>query len=242
MRRYLPPAAALLVALPVAAFGQQPAMSGLVRHRMTGQPIECLHVALADSLDRTVAHTVTDSAGMFVLVAPDTGIFRVQFEIPGIEPLAGPLTRLAAGEMNEQEYPISFDKKIPGELELVRHGGRKTEIVDLGDWHSAEPSPSDRHPSAGGRMVTESEFLHASATAVDQKRFVAQFIVDPTGRPRSTSWRTIASSDDAYLSSLRQQILGRQYVPARNGEEHVCQLVMEQVRFFRTGPAGKPLK
>jgi len=60
--------------------------------------------------------------------------------------------------------------------------------------------------------------------------------------PVLQQWRTIASSDDAYLSSLRQQILGRQYVPARNGEEHVCQLVMEQVRLFRTGPAGKPLK
>ena len=64
-------AAALLIVLPVTVFGQAPAMSGLVRHRTTGQPIECLHVALADSLDRTVAHSVTDSAGMFVLVAPD---------------------------------------------------------------------------------------------------------------------------------------------------------------------------
>ena len=120
MLRCLQVAPALLIALPAAAFGQQPAMSGLVRHRTTGQPIECLHVALADSLDRTVAHTVTDSAGMFILVAPDTGSFRVQFDLPGLEPLTGPLTRLAAGEMNEQEYPISFDRKIAGELEIMR--------------------------------------------------------------------------------------------------------------------------
>ena len=234
--------AVLLVALPITTFGQPPAMSGVVRHRLTGQPIECLHVALAASLDRTVAHTVTDSSGMFVLVAPDTGTFRVQFEIPGTEPLTGPLTRLAAGQMNEQEYPLSFDKRISGELELVQRGGRKTEVVDLADWHSTEPSPSDRHPPPHGRMASESEFIHASATAVDQKRFVFQFIVDPTGRPRGTSWRTIASNDDGSLGSIRQQVLGRQYVPARNGEERVCQLVMQQIRIFRTGPAGRPLR
>ena len=136
MLRRLRVAAALLIALPVAAFGQPPAMSGLVRHRTTGQPIECLHVALADSLDRAIAHTVTDSAGMFVLVAPDTGSFRVQFEVGGAEPLTGPFTHLAAGEMNEQEYPLSFDRRISGELDLAS-SSRKARVVDLADWHPA---------------------------------------------------------------------------------------------------------
>lgn len=232
-------AAALLVALPVGASGQPPAMSGLVRHRMTGQPIECLHVALADSLDRTVAHTVTDSGGMFVLVAPDTGTFRVQFELPGLEPLTGPLTRLAAGEMNEQEYPISFDKKIPGELELIRGAQRKPEMVDLGDWHSVSWSPREHLPM-GTRIVSQGEMIQATASVVEQKRFVAQFIVDATGRPRGSSWRTITSNDERILSRFRPEILARQYTPARIGEQHVCQLVMEEMRYFQTGP-NRPL-
>jgi hypothetical protein len=231
--------AALLVVLPVTAFGQPPAMSGLVRHRMTGQPIECLHVALADSLDRTVAHTVTDSLGMFVLVAPDTGSFRVQFDLPGLEPLTGPLTRLDVAEMNEQEYPISFDRKVAGELELMRFAHRKAESVDLGDWHSAV---WERHLGYGSRAASPSEMAHVSAMAVDMKRVVAQFIVDSTGRPRTASWRTISSSDGGMLSRARQDLLERRYVPARIGEQRVCQLVMEEVGTFRTGPAGRPLK
>jgi hypothetical protein len=230
--------AVLLIALPVTTFGQPPAMSGLVRHRMTGQPIECLHVALADSLDRTVAHTVTDSAGMFVLVAPDTGSYRVQFDVAGSEPLTGPLTRLAAGEMNEQEYPLSFDKRIGGELELIRHA-KKAEVVDLGDWHPSQRTP---HPSYGTRMVSEAEIVHASASAVEQKRVVAQFIVDTTGRVRAGSWRTIVATDDAFATTVRNELLGHRYEPARIGEQRVCQLVMMEQRAFRTGRANAPLK
>ena len=238
MLRCLQVAAALLVALPITMFAQPPAMSGLVRHRSTGQPIECLHVALADSLDRTVAHTVTDSAGMFVLVAPDTGSFRVQFDVAGAEPLTGPLTRLAAGEMNEQEYPLSFDRRIGGELELIRHAPNKADVVDLGDWH---PAQRTAHASYGTRVVSQGEMIHASATAVEQKRLVAQFIVDSTGRPRAGSWRTIAATDPAFVTNVRSEVLGHRYVPARIGEQPVCQLVMMEQRAFRTGPANRPL-
>jgi hypothetical protein len=223
-----PVATALLIALPVTASGQPPAMSGLARHRLDGKPIECLHVALADSLDRTVAHTVTDSAGMFVLVAPDTGSFRVEFDMPGLEPLTGPLVRLAAGEMNEQEYPLSFDRRIPGELELIGRATRRRDGVDLGDWHPVDFS-------MGGRTVSESQLVDATNRAVDVKRLVAQFIVDTTGRPRANSWRTIANSDASMLTGVRAQYLARHYVPARIGEQRVCQLVMTQWKFFRTG-------
>ncbi|MBW8771595.1 MAG: carboxypeptidase regulatory-like domain-containing protein [Gemmatimonadetes bacterium] len=240
MLRCVQVAAALLIALPLAAAGQPPAMSGLVRHRTTGQPIECLHVALADSLDRTVAHTVTDSSGMFVLVAPDTGSYRVQFDLPGLEPLTGPVTRLAAGEMNEQEYPISFDKKIPGELELFRRTQNKPEVVDLGDWHSVAWSPREHLP-IGARMVSDAEMLQKSSSVVEQKRFVAQFIVEATGRPRGSSWRTITSNDERILSHFRPEILARQYTPARIGEQPVCQLVMEEMRYLQTG-RERPLR
>jgi hypothetical protein len=238
MLRCLQAVAALLIALPVTTFGQAPAMSGLVRHRLTGQPIECLHVALADSLDRTVAHTVTDSAGMFVLVAPDTGGFRVQFDVGGAEPLTGPLTRLAAGEMNEQEYPLSFDKRIGGELELVGRA-RKADVVDLGDWHPAQWTP---RASYGSRVVSEGEMVHATAAAVEQKRLVAQFIVDTTGRPRADSWRAIAASDPAFATAIRNDLLGRHYAPARIGEQRVCQLVMMERHAFRTGPGSRPMQ
>ena len=232
-------AAALLIALPVTAFGQPPAMSGLVRHRTTGQPIECLHVALADSLDRTVAHSVTDSAGMFVLVAPDTGSYRVQFDVPGAEPLTGPLTRLAAGVMNEQEYPLSFDRRISGELELVPSSSRGSKIVDLADWHPVQSDLADM--PAGSRRATPGEMAQATTNAVDVKRLVAQFVIDENGRPRASSWRTITSSDGTVLTRARTTFLARHYVPARIGEQRVCQLVMMEYHSFNQG-RERPLK
>ncbi len=229
---------ALLVALPVAAFGQPPAMSGLVRQRADGKPIECLHVALADSLDRIVAHTVTDSGGMFVLVAPDTGSFRVQFEVGGAEPLTGPLTHLTAGEMSEQEYPLSFDRRISGEFELAS-SSRGGKVVDLADWHSAQPDmggmPGGTHRALPGEMV------QAVDRAAEVKRLVAQYVIDETGRPRASSWRTIASSDGTVLTSGRSMLLDRHYVPARIGEQRVCQLVMVEFRTFKQG-RERPLK
>ena len=238
MLRSLQVAAALLLALPATTLGQQPAMSGLVRHRMTGQPIECLHVALADSLDRTVAHTVTDSAGMFVLVAPDTGSFRVQFEVGGAEPLTGPLTHLAAGQMNEQEYPLSFDRRISGEFDLAS-SPRKAKAVDLADWHPAELDFGGA--PAGARRAFPGEMAQAAGTAADVKRLVAQYVIDETGRPRASSWRTIASTDGTVLTRGRQLLLDRHYVPARIGEQRVCQLVMMEFHTFNQG-RERPLK
>ena len=229
--------AALYIALPSIAAGQPPAMSGLVHHRPDGNPIECLHVALVDSLDRTVAHTVTDSAGMFVLVAPDTGSYRVQFDILGAEPLTGPLTRLAAGEMNEQEYPLSFDKRISGELEIVPRA-QKSATVDLGDWHPALP---ERRLPLGHREISHTEMVQASTSAVELKRVAVQFIVDTTGRARASSWRTIASSDPNMEAKARSDFLAQRYTPARIGEQRVCQIVMTEMRYFRTGP-NRPLK
>ena len=90
-------------------------------------------------------------------------------------------------------------------------------------------------------MAAPSEMAHVSGMAVDMKRVVAQFIVDSIGRPRATSWRTITSSDAAILATARRELLERRYVPARLGEQHVCQLVMEDWGVFRTGPE-RPLR
>jgi hypothetical protein len=233
---FAPVAAAFFIAFPSTVSGQPPAMGGVVRHIPDGRPIECLHVALADSLDRTVVHTVTDSLGMFVLVAPDTGSYRVEFEIPGTEPLTGPLSRLAAGEVNEQEYPLSFDRRISGELALLGSKTRR-KVVDLGDWHSVV---GEAHP--GARVTSEGEFVRAAAMAVEVKRLAAQFIVDSTGRPRADSWRAIASSDPNTETRGRTELLARHYLPARLGEQPVCQLVMTEMKYFRTGRANRPLQ
>lgn len=214
---------------------QPPAMSGLVRHAISGKPIECLHVALADSLDRTVSHTVTDAAGTFVVVAPDTGSFRVRFVVEGYEPMQGPLLHMAAGQVTEQEYPVSFDDQVKGALDLSHRKNPPTG-VDLGEWHSARIVGTSLPP--GARRATEGEAAYASTTAIDIASVAAELIIDANGRPRGSSWRTIASSNPMVVMSARRDFLARRYEPARIGEQQVCELHLLEVRSLRTSRSG----
>ena len=94
---------------------------------------------------------------------------------------------------------------------------------------------------AGTRVVSRGEMAQVAGSAMDMKRLAAQYIVDATGRPRASSWRTITSSDGTVLTKARSTLLARHYVPARIGEQRVCQLVMMEYRYFNQG-RERPLK
>ena len=228
-------AAIMLLGFAPHLKAQPPAMSGLARHAVTGKPIECLHVALADSLDRTVSHAVTDAAGTFVVVAPDTGTFRVRFVVEGYEPMQGPLLHMAAGQVTEQEYPVSFDDQVKGALDLSQREKPPT-VVDLGEWHSARIAGTAL--PRGAHRATQGEAAYASTMAYDIASVAAEMIVDANGRPRSSSWRTSSSTSPAVVMSARRDFLGRRYEPARIGEQPVCELHLLEVRSFRTPRNG----
>jgi hypothetical protein len=234
---------ALMAALPLALLAgagsvgaQKPAMSGLVRQAQGGAPMECLHVALLDSADRAVAHTVTDSAGMFVIVAPDTGAYRVQFSLPGYPEMEGPLVRLSAGMMTEQEYPVSFDNLISGLLEEPSRR-KKSEQVDLADWHSAEPMGSGR---VLGRRVPLGSVSSANMMLVSSEQIAAQYVIDTTGHVRASSWRTVVVSDPNAMQRARLVLTSEHFRPARIGQQPVCQLIMGE--FKSQMLRGSPLR
>ena len=207
--------ASLLVA--PAAFAQPPAASGIARDARLGTPLSCLHVALLDAGGRAVAHTVTDSAGTFVLVAPGPGAYRVGFEILGWERLLGPADTLHDGEMRERVYPLDFGENPGGE------SGTAAELRPSEDagWRSAVAATPDadiRFPRA----------LRGTETSGD---VVAQYVVDVTGRVRADSWRPIASSHPEFLAALRAHTPAMRYQPARLEGRAVCQLVRNRVRF-----------
>lgn len=208
---------------------QPPAMSGIVHHAVTGKPIECLHVALADSLGRTVAHTVTDASGTFVVVAPDTGTYRVRFIVGGPASMQGPLLHLTPGLMTEQEYPVSFDHLIAGEFESSPR--RPEPTVDLGEWRSA--IPQGRSLPRGARPATSGEGAYAATRATTQYRVAAEIIIDADGRPRGSSWRTITSSNPALIIGARSAILRQRFEPARIGDQPVCELQIVEQRTLR---------
>ena len=210
----------LLVARTVIA--QPPATSGIARDMRSRAPLGCLHVALVDSSQRAVAHTVTDSGGAFVLVAPSAGVYRVAFEVFGWEQLLGPVDTLRDGEMRERAYPLEFDEAPagggPSPAELRRG--------ETGDWHSAAAANPD----------ADIRFPKSMRGAVTSGSVVAEYVVDERGRVRPESWRPIASTHPDFLAAVRAHVPAMRYQPARLNGRPTCQLVRNQVRFELAGP------
>jgi hypothetical protein len=219
-------AAALLaliafLVLPAPAWAQQPAEAGLARDAATKAPLECLHVALVDSADHALAHAVTDSAGMFVLVTPGPGAYRVRFELFGWERLVGPLDTLANGEMKEREYPLAFDQALVNDglapakwLEALRKR-------DDGAWRSASALTPDaplRYPRS---------MIAAAASG----SVLAQYVVGERGTVRSASWRPLAFTHPEFLAAMRAAVPTLRYQPARIDGHPVCSLVRNHVSF-----------
>ena len=215
-------ASTLCALAATAARAQPPAESGFARDARLGTPLPCLHVALLDAQDHAVAHTVTDSAGTFVLVAPAAGTYRVGFEIFGWDRLVGPVDSLHDGDMRERAYPLAFSESpgrdMPPSAELRRR--------EDAAWHSAiatTPDADIRFPLAMRRSATPGSV-------------VAQYVVDARGRVRADSWRLISSTNAEYLAALRAHAPAMRYDPARLAGQPVCQLVRNHARFDWAGP------
>ena len=203
------------------AFAQPPAESGVARDARGGAPLTCLHVMLVDAEDNPVAHTVTDSAGTFVLVAPAPGVYRVGFEIFGWERLVGPVDTLRDGEMRERAYPIEFTRVLRADSASPADMLAALRRREGSAWRSALAATPDapiRYPRA---MLAE----QASGGVI------AQYVVDETGRVRADSWRPIESPNGEFLAALRAYLPAMRYEPARLDGRPVCQLVRNHVRF-----------
>jgi hypothetical protein len=218
----------LLLAIAVSAWAgsvaqaQPPAESGIARDARAGTPLPCLHVELLDAEDRAVAHTVTDSEGTFVLVAPAAGVYRVGFDIFGWQRLEGAADTLRDGDMRERVYPLSFGESVGPDFPDVA----KLRQGEGAGWHSA----------AAGKPDAELRFAMSKREPAKAGAAVAQYVVDVTGRVRPDSWRPIASSHPDYLAALRAHVPAMRYQPARLDGRPVCQLVRNEVRFEWVGP------
>jgi hypothetical protein len=206
---------------------QPPAESGVARDAKSGAPLRCLHVILVDTADRAVAHTVTDSAGTFVIVAPESGIYRVGFEIFGWERLVGPVDTLHDGELRERAYPLTFAVELHGDsltpggdlLAALRH--RESDA-----WHSAAVAT----PDAAIRYPKRMALMRLSGDVV------AQYVVNEQGRVPGDSWRPLTFTNEDFLTALRAHLPTMRYQPARLAGHPVCELVRNRVTFDWRSP------
>lgn len=213
--------------------------AGIARDAKLGTPLECLHVALLDSAGRAVAHTVTDSAGQFLLEATTPGMYRVQFLVYRWEPLVGPVDTLIEGTFKQRIYPLAFTDMIVPDSSYERppNGVRGRENRDKykrmdaylraaesdSVWRSRRALPTDlkmRYPIKLGLAGADGSVL-------------ARFIVDSTGRARPESWVTLYAAHPDFEKAIRSSMPNARWRPARNAGQAVCELVMDYTRFFR---------
>jgi hypothetical protein len=204
-----------------SASAQPPAISGLAKDASTGAPLECLHVALVDTTNRAVAHTVTDASGTFVLVAPGPGTFRVRFEIFGWESLFGPLDTLAEGALRERAYPLTFANSLmPDDTSAFKISRQLRQREDT-TWRSA-----DQKPSRTGLRYPD-RWLRREGSA----RVVEEYIVNADGQIRPGSLRTIEATHQDFADVVRKALPNLRYQAATQGGAPVCQLARARVNF-----------
>lgn len=226
----------LFVAAAVpASLSAQIAEGGIARDAARGTPYECLHVALLDSAGKAIAHTVTDSAGRFLLEAPRPGAYRVQFNVFHWEPLAGPVDTLREGDFKQRAYPLAFanmltpDSAFGGaEVHGYQERGKlfdkylRDQESDSG-WRSRQPVPGTRDLS----------FPAGLPTPLGESNVIGQFIVDPNGRARRDSWSAIVAPRADFENLVRNSIPEWRWKPARNRGQPVCELALDVIHFFR---------
>lgn len=207
---------------------------------MNGAPYECLHVALLDSSGKWIDHTVTDSAGRFLLEAPRPGRYQVQFDVVGAEPIAGPLDTLKEGDFKQRAYSLAFttltrrDTSANAEYQerwrrdsIVSRQLREQESDSGWVSHKALPGPT-------GLLYPRS----LSANGVEGF-VVSLFIVDSAGRTRTASWHAVDATHVEFAKAVAASVPAWQWKPATKHGQPVCELSMDFTRFYVE--RGKPL-
>jgi len=232
---------ALLVTVVVpTSLAAQMVEAGVARDAARGTPYECLHVALLDSTGKAIEHTVTDSAGRFLLEAPRPGVYRVEFIIVAAEPLAGPVDTIKEGDFRQRAYPLTFRRLLTDDTtagpEYQEQWRRDSTLAralyalesDSG-WRSRRAVPAPTGPRYPEKL--KSSGVGGSVTSL--------FIVDSTGKTRPDSWHLIAATHPDFEKAVVKSLPNWRWKPALNHGQPVCQLGFDFIKFYTED--GKPL-
>jgi hypothetical protein len=235
--------AATLACLAPARLSAQLAEAGVARDAKLGTPLECLHVALLDSAGKAIQHTVTDSAGQFLLEAPRPGTYRVQFLIYRWEPLVGPVDTLVEGAFKSRVYPLTFANMLIADTSSVRQQGAaakgdKEKVKAIDDLLRADESASGWQSRRAMRFSYGLKYPEDLYVKGIGGNVLARFIVDRTGLARRDSWVTLFASKPEFEDAVKSNLPDARWMPAQNAGQPVCELVMDFTRFYTEKNGG----
>jgi hypothetical protein len=233
----------LVAALGATRASAQPTMAGVARDANLGTPLQCLHVAMLDSAGNAVAHTVTDSAGEFMLEAKRPGVYRVEFIIPGWEHLSSLPDTLTESDFHQHQYPLTFTKMTGVDSVLGLMPRMRTEGLTPEERERMEADRRREAESAWSSvrvmpMQTGLRYPNHLREKGIGGYVLAQFVVDSTGKARRETWQLVHATHADFETARRSSLAEQRWTPARNGDKHVCELVRDYTRFFTEGANG----
>jgi TonB family protein len=202
----MPKVAALLLLCSTLAH-TQPMIAGRVVDRLTGLPLARVAVELIATTSEAVLDTaVTTDRGLFTLVAPRAGAYRVRFSTADAGTHVSDSLVVGDGEYLAREFPVN-------------PLGREFSETDV-----------DR----GVLIVTGSAVPHYPDDLRAQRIsgcVIASFVVDTTGRADRGTLRILRSSDHAFVRAVWDAMPQMRFEPAEINGRKVAQRVVQPYTF-----------
>lgn len=204
-----------------------PIFQGFLLDADTRTPLGCASVALEDSAQIVVAHDRSTRGGMFGLVAPKPGSYRVRIETAGWAPAYGPAEVVAAGDFREERLLVSFlDQALTSSTSSSRDHDRHAAPVSISPMPDASTMASS--VELGEEQATP---LLRIVGSTPRAHTWAQFVVDSTGRVDTASVQLPKETTKAVAASVRSVLPRVHFSPALAAGKPVCELQRMEVNF-----------
>lgn len=193
----------------ISVYGALPAPAQVIGGRVidgrSRLPTRLLSVLVLGDGDRVVARTRTDTSGVFQLLLPAGGRFRLRFVLDSTMTSDSDTIAVDDDGFVERQFVVHLPR-VFFEFEVERP------VQQMGG------TGSPRYPLSLKQRNIEGEVL-------------VQFVVDADGLPRLETFRVLRSTDAGFSDAVRAWLPTARYSPAELGGRRVPQLVHQPFTF-----------
>ena len=216
-----------------------PLFQGIALDDASRTPLACSPVVLQDSAEHVVARGRTNRTGVFNLIAPRAGSYRVGAEARGWSPVYGPLQPAATGETKQLQLLVRFTEQLltPRRLEdRERFQHAAPAAVSMATYGvttrkgTSTPVPVVSGVTLGG---SESAPVLGIMGAAPAGRMWVQFVVDERGKVDTSSVQLPSDANPSAAASLKAVLPRVRFTPARAEGTPVCELQRMEVAFTK---------